>query len=63
MAGVFVNESLSLNIILERIDPARDILRYYVLSIEPTLFCEIHADPTLGTHQRLWPGTSSVLRE
>ena len=27
-----------LQVILERVDPARNVARYYVLSIEPTLF-------------------------
>jgi WGR domain len=30
----------TLHIILERVDPARNIARYYVLSIEPTLFAK-----------------------
>jgi hypothetical protein len=29
-----------LHIALERVDPARNIARYYVLSIEPTLFAK-----------------------
>ena len=33
-------DSSSLQIVLERIDPARNIARYYVLSIEPTLFAK-----------------------
>ena len=31
-------DSSSLQIVLERVDPARNIARYYVLSIEQTLF-------------------------
>jgi predicted DNA-binding WGR domain protein len=38
MANVSEGESASLHIVLERVDPARNIARYYVLSIEPTLF-------------------------
>jgi predicted DNA-binding WGR domain protein len=40
MANVFEGDSPSLHIVLERIDPARNIARYYVLSIEPTLFAK-----------------------
>jgi predicted DNA-binding WGR domain protein len=40
MAHVFERDSSSLSIVLERIDPARNIARYYVLSIEPTLFAK-----------------------
>jgi predicted DNA-binding WGR domain protein len=40
IAHVFERDSSSLNIVLERIDPARNIARYYVLSIEPTLFAK-----------------------
>jgi len=32
------HDRASLNILLERIDPACNMARYYVLSIEPTLF-------------------------
>ena len=38
MANVSEGDSRSLHIVLERVDPARNIARYYVLSIEPTLF-------------------------
>jgi predicted DNA-binding WGR domain protein len=38
MANVSDGDSPSLHIILERVDPPRNIARYYVLSIEPTLF-------------------------
>jgi len=38
MANVSEGCSSSLHIVLERVDPARNIARYYVLSIEPTLF-------------------------
>ena len=37
MANVSEGNSPSLHIVLERIEPARNIARYYVLSIEPTL--------------------------
>jgi predicted DNA-binding WGR domain protein len=40
MANVSGGDSYSLHIVLERIDPARNIARYYVLSIEPTLFAK-----------------------
>jgi predicted DNA-binding WGR domain protein len=38
MANVSEGDSPSLHIVLERIDPARNIARYYVLSIESTWF-------------------------
>ena len=38
MANVSNGDSPSLHIVLERVDPSRNIARYYVLSIEPTLF-------------------------
>jgi predicted DNA-binding WGR domain protein len=40
MANVSEGDSSSLHIVLERVDPARNIARYYVLSIEPTLFAK-----------------------
>jgi predicted DNA-binding WGR domain protein len=40
MANVSKGDSSSLHIVLERVDPARNIARYYVLSIEPTLFAK-----------------------
>jgi hypothetical protein len=40
MAHVSERDSSSLHIVLERVDPARNIARYYVLSIEPTLFAK-----------------------
>jgi predicted DNA-binding WGR domain protein len=40
MADVFEGDCSSLHIVLERVDPARNIARYYVLSIEPTLFAK-----------------------
>jgi predicted DNA-binding WGR domain protein len=40
MANVSEVDSPALNIVLERVDPARNIARYYVLSIEPTLFAK-----------------------
>jgi predicted DNA-binding WGR domain protein len=40
MANVSAGDSPSLHIVLERVDPARNIARYYVLSIEPTLFAK-----------------------
>jgi predicted DNA-binding WGR domain protein len=40
MANVSEGDSPSLHIVLERIDPLRNIARYYVLSIEPTLFAK-----------------------
>ena len=33
-------DSSSLQIVLERVDPARNIARYYVLSVEQTLFAK-----------------------
>src|SRR5271168_4335490 len=38
MANVSQGDSSALQIVLERVDPALNIARYYVLSIEPTLF-------------------------
>ena len=40
MANVSEGDSSSLQIVLERVDPARNTARYYVLSIEPTLFAK-----------------------
>ena len=40
MANVSEGDSCSLQLVLERVDPARNIARYYVLSIEPTLFAK-----------------------
>ena len=40
MAHVSERDSPSLHIVLERVHPARNIARYYVLSIEPTLFAK-----------------------
>jgi WGR domain len=40
MANVSQGDSSSLQIVLERVDPARNIARYCVLSIEPTLFAK-----------------------
>ena len=40
MANVSEGGSSSLQLVLERVDPARNIARYYVLSIEQTLFAK-----------------------
>ena len=40
MANVSKSDSPSLHIVLERIDAVRNVARYYVLSIEPTLFAK-----------------------
>jgi WGR domain len=40
MANVSEGDSPALHIVLERVDPARNIAHYYVLSIEPTLFAK-----------------------
>jgi predicted DNA-binding WGR domain protein len=40
MANVSEGDPSSLQLVLERLDPARNIARYYVLSIEPTLFAK-----------------------
>jgi predicted DNA-binding WGR domain protein len=40
MANVSEGDSSSLQLVLERVDPARNIARYYVLSIEPTLLAK-----------------------
>jgi predicted DNA-binding WGR domain protein len=49
-------DSSSLQIVLERVDPARNIARYYVLSIEPTLFAK-------RTLIRRWGRIGSLGRE
>jgi predicted DNA-binding WGR domain protein len=56
MANVSEGHSPSLHIVLERIDPARNIARYYVLSIEPTLFAK-------HTLMRRWGRIGSLGRE
>ena len=40
MTNVSEGDSSSLQLVLERVDLARNIARYYVLSIEPTLFAK-----------------------
>ena len=40
MTNVSEGDSPSLHIVLERIDANRNVARYYVLSIEPTLFAK-----------------------
>jgi predicted DNA-binding WGR domain protein len=40
MANVSEGDSSPLQLVLERVDPARNVARYYVLSIEPTLFAK-----------------------
>ena len=40
MANVSEGDFPSLHFVFERVDPVRDIARYYVLSIEPTLFAK-----------------------
>lgn len=39
MANVGDNQP-ALQVVLERIDPAKNVARYYVLSVEPTLFAK-----------------------
>jgi predicted DNA-binding WGR domain protein len=56
MANVSQGDSSSLHIVLERVDPARNIARYYVLSIEPTLFAK-------HTLIRRWGRIGSLGRE
>jgi predicted DNA-binding WGR domain protein len=56
MANVSEGDSPSLHIVLERVDPARNIARYYVLSIEPTLFAK-------HTLIRRWGRISGLGRE
>jgi predicted DNA-binding WGR domain protein len=50
------SEPAELQVILERIDPARNIARYYVLSVEPTLFAR-------DTLVRRWGRIGSTGRE
>jgi predicted DNA-binding WGR domain protein len=56
MANVSEGDSPSLHIVLERVDPARNIARYFVLSIEPTLFAK-------HTLIRRWGRIGSLGRE
>ena len=56
MAHVSERDSPSLHIVLERVHPARNIARYYVLSIEPTLFAK-------HTLIRRWGRIGSLGRE
>ena len=56
MANVSEGDFSSLHIVLERVDPARNIARYYVLSIEPTLFAK-------HTLIRRWGRIGSLGRE
>jgi predicted DNA-binding WGR domain protein len=56
MANISEGDSPSLHIVLERIEPARNIARYYVLSIEPTLFAK-------HTLIRRWGRIGSLGRE
>ena len=56
MANVSEGDSPSLHIVLERIEPARNIARYYALSIEPTLFAK-------HTLIRRWGRIGSLGRE
>ena len=55
MANVSAGDSLSLHIVLERVDPARNIAHDTV--------CEAYAYPALGPHRLPRPGTPSVLRD
>jgi predicted DNA-binding WGR domain protein len=56
MANVSEGDSPSLHFVLERVDPVRNISRYYVLSIEPTLFAK-------HTLIRRWGRIGSLGRE
>ena len=56
MANVPEGDCSSLHIVLERVYPARNIARYYVLSIEPTLFAK-------HTLIRRWGRIGSLGRE
>jgi predicted DNA-binding WGR domain protein len=56
MAHVSERDSPSLHIVLERVHPARNIARYYILSIEPTLFAK-------HTLIRRWGRIGSLGRE
>ena len=38
MSHPSTNNAAPLQLVLERIDPSRNVARYYVLSVEPTLF-------------------------
>jgi hypothetical protein len=57
MANVSGGDSPSLHIVLERIDPDREIARYYVLSIETDAVCEAYLDPALGPPRLLKSAT------
>ena len=39
-------------LVLERVDRAKNMARYYVLSVEPTLFAEIGAGAPMGPDRR-----------
>jgi predicted DNA-binding WGR domain protein len=56
MSNVSEGDCCSLHIVLERVDPARNTARYYVLSIEPTLFAK-------HTLIRRWGRIGSLGRE
>lgn len=56
MADVIKRGSTPLHIILERVDPSKNLARYYVLSVEPTLFAK-------DTLIRRWGRIGSVGRE
>ncbi len=56
MANVSEGDPPSLHFVLERVDPVRNIARYYVLSIEPTLFAK-------HTLIRRWGRIGSLGRE
>jgi hypothetical protein len=65
MANVSQGDSSSLQIVLERVDPARNIARYCVLSIEPTLFAKhtlIRRWGRIGCLTLLWQIYSRCLR-
>ena len=56
MASLGNSESLDLQVILERTDPAKNVARYYVLSIEATLFAR-------NTLVRRWGRMGSTARQ
>jgi predicted DNA-binding WGR domain protein len=56
MAGHGNSDSAELQVILERIDPTKNVARYYVLSVEATLF-------VLNTLVRGWGRIGSTARQ
>ena len=63
MADYGNSDSAELQVILERIDPTKNVARYYVLSVEATLLARGYACATLGTHRLSRTAAFRVLRQ